>query len=370
MTRYTKSKVLLAGLLTAVGLLMAGCGGGYDGGTTADAANSQPDPTMALFAGDINDGAYVNDQDGAKARFTLPSGLATDSDGNIYVADMQNNVIRKISPSGDVRHFAGMQGQSGSQDGFRDMATFNYPTAVATDSDNNVYVADMFNRAIRKIDQVTGQVSTLAQALNSPAGVAVYGQTVYVVDRRDNTVVSVPSTGTNNFVTLVAGSGSKGSDNGIGAAASFSDPMGIAADSNGNLYVADLGNCAIRKLIDSAPGWQVSTLAGSPGACGVADGQGVKASFRAPSGLATDSNGNVYVSDLTNPAIRKITPGGRVDTVAGQAGGQQGGTFTPGPLPGVLGYGSRSVAVSRNSLYFLLGNAVVSIGPLPTARAP
>lgn len=227
------------------------------------------DRSVTDIAGSDDSGS-VN-ANGATASFSSPAGIAMDTSGNLYVADTDNNEIRKITPSGDVSTFAGST-KAGSADGVGTQASFNWPFGIAIDSSNNLYVSDYGNSEIRKITP-SGTVSTLA------------------------------------------GSKQKGDADGNGTVATFNLPAGIAIDSNDNLYVADRGNNQIRKI--STTGLViVGTLAGS-GKSGSADGTGAGASFNSPFGVAVDGNGTVYVADTSNNEIRQITPGGVVTTVAG-----------------------------------------------------
>jgi sugar lactone lactonase YvrE len=151
---------------------------------------------------------------------------------------------------------------------------------------------------------------------------------VYVVDAGNHTIRRINAA---EVVTTLAGTaGAVGSTDGSGTAARFFYPTGVATDSTGNVYVADSNNHTIRKI---TPAGDVTTLAGSAGAVGSADGTGAAARFNYPSGLATDLDGNVYVADARNNTIRKITRAGVVTTLAGRAG--QAG-FTSGVLPGIL----------------------------------
>src|SRR5205085_4828650 len=169
---------------------------------------------------------------------------------------------------------AGPQGGPGFFDGTGSAARFNFPERVATDSSGNVYVADTYNHTIRKI---------------APGGA----------------------------VTTLAGlAGTFGSSDGLGSAARFFYPYGLTTDTNGNIYVADTDNQAIRKI---TPAGSVTTLAGFVGSTGSADGTGVTARFNYPLGVAADSSGNIYVADQLNHTIRKITPAGAVTTLAGLA---------------------------------------------------
>ena len=214
---------------------------------------------------------------GDAARFDTPNSVAVDIWGNVYVADYLNYVIRKITPAGAVTTLAGLAGVYGYADGQGTAARFRSRVNVAADAAGNVYVADWTTHVIRKIT-LAGEVTTLA---GSP--------------------------------TL------SGSEDGQGSAARFNLPEGIAVDGAGNLYVADLGNRTIRKV---TPTGAVTTLAGSAGDEGSADGQGNAARFAYPNGIAVDGAGNVYVADSVNRTIRKVTANGAVTTLAGQAGAQ------------------------------------------------
>jgi len=291
-----------------------------------------PSGTMSLLAG--SSGVEGNtDGLGSAARFRNPQGLATDSDGNVYVADSGNNMIRKISPSGSVSTLAGATYWPlvGMADGAGTVAQFRNPTSVATDSVGNIYVADSGNFTVRKISP-GGQVTTLAGTAHvmgtkdgTTASIQLHrlkGVTagsngnLYVADGGDHTVRQVTPSG---LVSTLAGtSGRIGSNDGIGATASFNGLTGTAADQDGNVYVADAGNHTVRKI---DPSGIVTTLAGKAGLNGTADGTGESARFRKLAGLATDSAGNVYVADLPDWgdtggfAIRRITTQGVVSTV-------------------------------------------------------
>jgi sugar lactone lactonase YvrE len=252
---------------------------------------------------------------GTSATFNLPMGLAVDSDDNIYVADSGNHLIRKITKEGVVSTFAGQSGVTGSGNGSGTSATFNYPIGIAVDSTGIVYVADSSNHLIRKITK-DGVVSTVAGqsglagsgngsgtsvTFNYPQGLAVDSTgTVYVADSSNHLIRKITKDG---VVSTLAGSGSAGSgSNGSGTSATFRAPSGLAVDSTGTVYVADTGNHLIRKITKDGV---VSTLAGS-GLPGSDNGSGTSATFRAPSGLAVDSAGTVYVADYSNHLIRKI----------------------------------------------------------------
>ena len=239
-----------------------------------------------------------------------PTGVAVDSQGDIYVADTGGNEILEITPSGSVTPL----GIS---------ATFNRPAGVAVDSFGNVYVADTGDNEVREIT-TAGTMQTLASGLRSPQGVAVDSSgNVFVADTGDNEIDEIGPGGT---LSVIAGSASViGCTDGNGAAASFDGPTSLAFDSSGNLYVADRNNNAIRKITSVGTADTVTTWAGGGGACGGSspgtggyqDGTGTSALFLGPAGVTVDAAGNVFVADSGNDAIREITPAAVVTTVAG-----------------------------------------------------
>ena len=309
-----------------VSMLITACGGGGgSGGSSNNTAALASPSVVALLAGNVG-GIGNLDGTGAAASFNLTNTVATDSVGNVYVADSRNQVIRKITPAGVVTTLAGT-GVVGHADGVGTAASFNYPYGVATDSAGNVYVTDTSNSIIRKITP-TGLVTTLAgvaqvighadgtgtaASFAYPTGIATDSTgNIYVADASNHTIRKITPAG---VVTTVAGvAGVPGHADGVGTAASFNYPGGVATDSMGNIYVADTSNHTIRKI---TPARVVTTLAGTATVAGFADGVGTAASFNYPYGVATDSAGDVYVADTLNNAIRKITPAGVVTTLAG-----------------------------------------------------
>jgi sugar lactone lactonase YvrE len=250
---------------------------------------------------------------GAAAKFYNPYGIAIDNAGTLYVADVNNHRIRKITPAGSVSTLAG-SGEDGYADGLGAAALFNYPTGVAVDSAGTVYVADVNNHRIRKITPA-GAVSTLAGSgeegyadgpgavaqFNYPYGIAVDSAgTVYVADTYNHRIRVITAAGA---VSTLAGCGEEGYSDGVGVAARFDYPAGIALDDAGAVYVADSYNNRIRKITVG----EVSTIAGSGDDGGYDDGPGAVAQFDYPNGVAIDSVGAVYVADPDNNRIRKIT---------------------------------------------------------------
>lgn len=206
---------------------------------------------------------------GADARFSDPAALASDSHGNLFVADYYNNVIRKVAPSGATTTFAGVKGDCAFVDGPPAVARFCFPSGIAIDASDNVYVSDTWNGAIRKL---------------TPDGV----------------------------VTTLAGGSLCESCDGTGRAAGFYAPWGLTVDAAGNVWVADSYNQTIRRI---TPSGVVTTVAGTAGNLGYADGTGGAARFYYPAGVAADRHGNVYVADSENDRIRKVTGEGVVTTL-------------------------------------------------------
>ncbi len=254
---------------------------------------------------------------------------ANNPPGTYYVADTDNHVIRKVTPAGVVTVFAGTSGQTGSNDG-NSNTRFNSPEGIGIDNAGNIFVADTGNHVIRQITSA-GVVSTFAGGagivgstnatgtaarFSSPRGIAVSKSgsgEVFVADTGNHTIRRISGGG---VVTTLAGTaGSSGTADGTGAVARFSSPAAIALGGGSNLFVADTGNHAIRQLVTTTG--VVTTLAGSAGTSGYQNGTGTAARFNGPAGIAADGLDNVYVADTQNQVLRKITATGVTTTIAG-----------------------------------------------------
>jgi serine/threonine-protein kinase len=260
---------------------------------------------VSTFAGSTASG-NINTTTASLASFNGPTGVAVDATGNVYVADFGNNLIRKIS-AGAVTTLAGGS-KTAKANGTGTAASFSGPAGVAVDAAGNVYVADFNNNLIRKIT-AAGIVTTLAgsgtagnangtgtaASFSGPRGVAVDAAgNVYVADANNNLIREITPAG---VVTTLAGSGTKGNTDGAGTAASFYYPSGVAVDAAGDVFVADSDNNLIRKITAAGT---VTSLAGSGYVT-------LPTPFNAPVGVAVNAAGTVvYVADAYNNIIQKV----------------------------------------------------------------
>lgn len=292
------------------------------GGSSSTSPTTTTD-SVITYAGN-GSGGFINGP-AATAEFNSPRGLAFDSQGNLYVGDQGNNVIRKITPSGTVSTFCG-NGTAGYKDGGPTVAEFSsMDVGMTIDAAGNIFLPDDYN--LRKITTANGTVSTVAgdgqpgfglndgQAVTNEAnairGVAVDSKdNVYAVDDGSSKIRIVSANGT---VATFAGNGVIGFQDGSAASAEFNSAAAAVIDAQGNVYVADQMNNRIRKI---TPSGTVSTFAGN-GMTGNVDGSASTAEFNQPLGLCIDQQGNLYVGDAGDYRIRKITPSGTVTTVAG-----------------------------------------------------
>jgi trimeric autotransporter adhesin len=283
-------------------------------------------------------GTYGYTGDGGPATSALigtPQGLAVDTAGNLYISDSIANVVRMVTPAGIISTFAGngTAGYSGNN-GPATSASLNGPDGLAVDAAGNLYIADTGNNRVRKVsggiitlfagsgvDSLSASTGTAATLpLSTPAGLMFDSAgNLYVSSVNYVSVMKITSGGT---MSLFAGHGYSGfsdGDNGPAASAHFLSPVALAADANGNLYVADDVAQVVRKINS---GGQISGLAGSTNMIGFSGdgGSSTTAMFFSPSGLAVDKSGNVLISDSNNNRIRKVDPVGlTINTFAGSA---------------------------------------------------
>jgi len=272
---------------------------------------------ITTVAGSGNPGFSGDNGPAASAQLNDPWGVAVDSADNLYIADTNNDRIRKVT-NGVITTVAGSGNLGFSGDnGPAASAQLYVPAGVAVDPAGNLYIADLRNSRVRKVSNgviitvagngvccdFSGDNGPAASAqLYFPQGVAVDpGGNLYIADTRNNRIRKV----TNGVITTVAGSGNPGfsGDNGPAASAQLYVPAGVAVDSAGNLYIADTGNSRIRKVTNGV----ITTVAGSgnPGFSGD-NGPAASAQLSVPAGVAVDSAGNIYIAD--NARIRILTP--------------------------------------------------------------
>jgi uncharacterized protein (TIGR03437 family) len=286
---------------------------------------------ISTVAGNGTPGFSGDGSTATNAEMNSPTGLAIDSTGSLYIADSLNCRIRKVA-SGNISTFAGNGTFSYSGDGRPAIqAQLNTPQGVAADAAGNLYIADTLNNVVRKVspngtisnyagnggagNSGDGSAATSAQ-LHGPQGLAAdtFGN-LYIADTMNAKVRKVSASG---VIATVAGSGTPGSggDGGAAASAQLNLPIGVAVDSSGNLYIADFGNSRVRKV--SASGAIIGTVAGN-GSFGYSGdgGPAVKAQLNGPQGVAVDAAGNLYIADTENNLIREVTAGGLIASVAG-----------------------------------------------------
>jgi hypothetical protein len=264
---------------------------------------------VTTFAGS-GDFDIVNGN-GFAAAFRSPYSITADPNGNLYSSDDNDTRIRKITPTADVTTYAGTA-ISGFADGKAEEAQFRFGSYLVTDAAGNVFVSDGGNNCIRKIS-INGQVSTFAGSptggfsegngnaakFSFPGGITIDKQgNLYVMDRGNFRIRKITPSGT---VSTVTGSGKQGTKDGNPGEAEFTqDARDLVVDKDGNLYLSDFDR--LRKI---TPQGVVSTIAGST--AGFEDGEGSTAKFNFPNGMTIDPHGNIFIADLVNNRIRKLS---------------------------------------------------------------
>ncbi len=327
------------------------------------------DGTMSTFAGQNT--LFGEGYAATNAELCAPSNIATDAAGNVYVADYQNNRVRKITMSTGIITTVAGSGVAGYLDGYNgDMipaltANIYFPAAVAVDGAGNIYVCDQGNMRIRKVDASSGNISTIAgdgtagfvgegipavySEVNYPAGIAVDGSgNIFIADEENYRIRKIDAAG---IITTFAGvliPGYSG-DGGAATMAKLQYPNDVAVDGLGNVYICDGGNSVIRK-VDTAG--VITTVAGT-GVAGFSgdNGPAISAQLAYPSGVKADRNGNIFISDGDNQRVRMVTSGGIITTVAGN--GTAGFSGDGGPAVAAMLNFPAGVAVDMSGNLFI-----------------
>ena len=349
------------------GVVVDGTGNLY----IADASNHRirqvdPSGTITTIAGTGKEGFSGDNGTATEAQLAWPYGLAVDAAGNLYVADSENNRIRRVDTTRTITTIAGT-GEPGfsGDNGPAVEARLDFPRGVAVDGAGNLYVADSENNRVRRVD-TTGTITTIAgKGLSAfsgdngpavdahlwrPTGLAVDGASnLYIADSWNDRIRRVDPLGT---ITTIAGKGlaAFSGDNGPAVAAQLNLPRGLAVDSSGNLYIADSRNHRIRRV---DPSGTITTIAGT-GEDGFSGdgGPAVAATLTFPQDIAVDAAGNLYVADTWNNRIRKVDPSGTITTIAGR---------------GVQGFSGDNGPAVAAQLYLPLGVALDPLGNLYVA---
>jgi sugar lactone lactonase YvrE len=333
-----------------------------------------PDGTIATVAGKRVLGFSGDGGPATSAQFYAPGSVALDPRGNLYIADTWNHRIRKVAPDGIITTVVG-NGPTDWGGGKDANAQLYIPKRVAIDNHGNIYISDAGRNRIRKVTPA-GLITTIAgngtsgfsgdgspaisAQFNDPDGIALdSSDNLYIADSNNNRIRKVTPAG---IITTIAGNGAKGSsgDGGPAALAQLYWPQGVTVDSSGNLFVADMQNHRIRKV---TPDGIITTIAGNgkPG-FGGDSGQATSAQLNTPRSISMDNAGNLYIADTANYRIRKITPAGIITTIAGNG---QGGFSGDGgsAVSAQLGGPWDMVVDSSGNLYIADTNRIRKVSP-------
>jgi len=321
---------------------------------------------ITTIAGDSTQGYNGDNIPATTAKLYGPYSTAIDVAGNLYIADLDNNRIRKVNAAGIITTIAGTGVAGyGGDDSAATAAKLNGPAGVAVDASGNVYIADDYNARIRKVN-AAGIITTIAGTggygyggdngpataaqLYAPHGIAVdVSGNVYICDDLNDVIRKVNSAG---IITTIAGTGMPGysGDGNAATNAQLDRPYGIALDISGNIYFTEWNNNCVRKINTAGI---INTIAGGNATLGFSgdNGPATAADFHIPIGIAIDNSGNIFIGDSYNNRVRKISSSGIITTYAGI--GTEGYSGDNGPAIDAELYGPVGVTVDASGNLYI-----------------
>ena len=378
-----------ADLSTATAEIEVAAHGSTSVSSTSAATFTISQPTVAIIstvAGTGTRGLSGDSGPAILATFNEPASVAVDGKGNLFIDDSQDDTIREVNAAtGVITIVAGVPGQHGAtgDGGPATSALLSFPEGVALDGKGNLFIADANNNEIREVNLATGVITTVAgngtggfsgdgmQAtsaeLSNPDGVAVDAQGhLFIADQGNNRIREVNlSTG---IITTVAGNGTAGStgDGAAATAAELNAPQGLAVDSHGNLFIADVENQKIREV--NASSGNISTVAGNGTFGSTGDGSAATAAeVSFPLGVAVDAKGDLFIADHGNDSIREVNVAGVITTVAGD--GASGSSGDNGPATSAELFAPDAVAVDGQGDLFIadtFNHVIRRVTPVPS----